>query len=53
MANEETFKIFNKNVFDKMKPNAIFVNISRGSTVDQDDLYEALVNKKIAKAGIL
>lgn len=50
-ANEETFKIFNKKVFDKMKSNAVFVNISRGSTVDQDDLYEALVNKKIAKAG--
>ena len=34
-----------------MKSNAIFVNISRGSTVDQEDLYDALVNKKIAKAG--
>lgn len=50
-ATDETFKIFNKTVFNKMKSNAIFVNISRGSTVDQDDLYDALVSNKIRGAG--
>ncbi len=50
-ATDETNKIFNKSIYNKMKSNAIFVNISRGSTVDQDDLYDALFNKKIFKAG--
>ena len=35
-----------------MKPSTIFINISRGPVVNQDDLYEALVNKQILAAGI-
>ncbi|KAI6650920.1 Glyoxylate reductase/hydroxypyruvate reductase-like [Oopsacas minuta] len=35
-----------------MKSTAIFINVSRGPVVNQDDLYEALVNKKILAAGI-
>lgn len=30
---------FDKNAFSKMKPNAIFVNTSRGGLVNQTDLY--------------
>lgn len=43
---------FDKNAFSKMKPNAIFVNTSRGGLVNQTDLYQALVNHQIAAAGL-
>jgi len=36
-----------------MKSNAIFVNIGRGGTVDQDALVDALHNKIIAVITLL
>jgi glyoxylate reductase len=48
----ETENMFNKEAFGKMKKTATFINVSRGSVVDEDDLYEALVNKEIASAGL-
>lgn len=50
-ATPQTAKIFNKSSFGKMKKSAIFVNVSRGVVVDQEDLYEALSNKVIHAAG--
>jgi glyoxylate reductase len=50
-ATKETYKLFNKETFDKMHPNLIFVNISRGTVVDHDDLYDALNNRQIVAAG--
>ncbi|MHA1917619.1 MAG: 2-hydroxyacid dehydrogenase [Candidatus Ranarchaeia archaeon] len=38
--------------FEEMKNSAIFVNISRGKIVDQEALFNALKEKKIAYAGI-
>lgn len=35
-----------------MKRSAIFINTARGSIVNQDELYNALVNKQIAGAAI-
>ncbi len=35
-----------------MKPKAYLVNVSRGPNVNEDALYEALLNNKIAGAGI-
>ncbi|KAG8584906.1 hypothetical protein GDO81_004818 [Engystomops pustulosus] len=35
-----------------MKSNAIFINTSRGAVVNQEDLYQALVSKQIAAAGL-
>ena len=35
-----------------MKPTSIFINVSRGSMVNTDDLYEALSNKIILGAGL-
>lgn len=48
----ETKEIFNKIAFEKMKKTAIFVNTSRGGTVDQDALIEALKNNTIRAAGL-
>jgi glyoxylate/hydroxypyruvate reductase len=50
-ANKETENFFNLEKFSKMRPNAIFVNVSRGSVVNQDDLVTALKNKLIYAAG--
>ncbi|AXI09858.1 D-glycerate dehydrogenase [Oceanobacillus zhaokaii] len=48
----ETSKIFNEAAFEKMKQTAIFINISRGATVDEDALVEALRTNKIKAAGL-
>uniref|UniRef100_A0A8C8YQY5 Glyoxylate reductase/hydroxypyruvate reductase n=1 Tax=Prolemur simus TaxID=1328070 RepID=A0A8C8YQY5_PROSS len=42
----------NKDLFQKMKKTAVFVNISRGDVVNQDDLYQALASGQIAAAGL-
>ena len=35
-----------------MKRSAIVINTTRGGTVDQEALYQALVNRRIAAAGL-
>lgn len=42
----------NKDFFQQMKKTAVFVNISRGDVVNQDDLYQALASNQIAAAGL-
>ncbi|MEC5424925.1 D-glycerate dehydrogenase [Virgibacillus sp. C22-A2] len=49
---DSTRKIFNREAFGKMKSSAIFINASRGGTVDEDDLLEALQTKEIKAAGL-
>jgi len=46
----ETENMISGSVFDHFKPNAIFVNASRGKIVNEDDLYEALVAGKLRAA---
>ncbi|KAI5637792.1 d-isomer specific 2-hydroxyacid dehydrogenase, NAD binding domain-containing protein [Phthorimaea operculella] len=48
----ETKEMFNKAAFEKMKRTAVFVNTSRGGTVDQDALIDALKNNTIRAAGL-
>ncbi|KYK25846.1 phosphoglycerate dehydrogenase [Thermoplasmatales archaeon SG8-52-1] len=48
----KTHHIVNKEMISKMKPTAYIINCSRGGTVDEKALYEALKNGKIAGAGI-
>lgn len=48
----ETQHLFDAVTFSKMKPNAIFINSSRGGVVDQEALYDALVTKQIYAAGL-
>lgn len=49
---EETRGMIGKREFQLMKSSAIFINVSRGSTVVETDLIEALKNKEIAAAGL-
>jgi len=49
---KETIKLFNRNIFKNMKNTAIFINAGRGKSVDENDLYEALVNGEIAGCGL-
>ncbi|VEN46808.1 unnamed protein product [Callosobruchus maculatus] len=48
----ETKEMFNEAAFNKMKPNAVFVNTSRGGIVEQEALIKALQQKKIYGAGL-
>ena len=50
--NEETKGIFNEAAFEKMKPEAIFLNLGRGPIVNEGDLAGALSQGKIAGAGL-
>lgn len=49
---ETTRNMFGADAFGKMKSSAIFVNVSRGAVVDEDALYQALMNKEISGAGL-
>ncbi len=44
--------LFNKEVFKKMKNNAVIINVARGGIINEEDLNEALINKEIDGAGI-
>jgi len=48
----EQANIFNKSVFEKMKPNSIFINTARGGFHNENDLFEALKSTKIWGAGL-
>lgn len=50
--NAENAHFMNKEYFDKMKDGAIFVNVSRGGLVNENDLAEALISGKLSGAGI-
>ena len=47
-----TYQMMGQDQFGAMKKTGIFVNISRGTTVDQDALVEALKSGTIAAAGL-
>ncbi|AXN40777.1 2-hydroxyacid dehydrogenase [Peribacillus butanolivorans] len=48
----ETKKLMGREQFALMKKSAIFINTSRGQTVDEKALIEALQNKEILAAGL-
>ena len=50
--NDSTRHMVNADFLSKMKPNAVFINTSRGPVVDQAALYEALKAKQIFAAGL-
>lgn len=49
---DRTRGLINKEAFSRMKPSAILVNVARGPVVDTQALYEALMEGKIAAAGL-
>ncbi|XP_065832575.1 glyoxylate/hydroxypyruvate reductase B-like [Oscarella lobularis] len=49
---KETSKMFGWDQFCAMKETAMFINVSRGSVVDQEALVRALKEKKIAGAAL-
>ncbi|QIK59412.1 NAD(P)-binding domain-containing protein [Dysgonomonas sp. HDW5A] len=51
-ATPETYHIIDEAAIDKMKSNAVLINTSRGSTVDEAALIEALKNNRIFGAGL-
>lgn len=52
LLTNETKHMFTREIFKKMKPTAFFINAGRGAVVDEDALYEALVAKELAGAGL-
>lgn len=50
--NSESENMFNKNTFDKMKKNALFVNTARGGVMVEQDLFDALESEHLGGAAI-
>ena len=50
--NRDTHGMFNRRIFDMMRPGAIFLNTARGGLVKESDLYEALTSGKLSGAGL-
>jgi phosphoglycerate dehydrogenase-like enzyme len=48
----ETHGLFNRKIFERMKPSAFVINISRGPIVNEEDLLAALNEGRIAGAGL-
>ncbi|KGR74250.1 2-hydroxyacid dehydrogenase [Ureibacillus sinduriensis] len=51
-ASNETYHMMGYREFSLMKATSIFVNVSRGSTVDEAGLYQILRENKIFAAGL-
>jgi D-2-hydroxyacid dehydrogenase (NADP+) len=49
---DETFYLFGAEEFSLMRTNAVIINMSRGDTIDEKALIEALRSGKIAGAGL-
>jgi len=51
-SSPETRRLFNLEVFDRMKKDAIFINASRGDLVDESSLAEKLEKNELFGAGL-
>ncbi len=51
-ANEHTYHMINEERLNKMKDGVIIINASRGEVIDTQALYNALLSKKVAAAGL-
>ena len=49
---QSTNALINGEVLEALGPDGVFINVSRGSVVDEDALIHALETKQIAKAGL-
>ena len=48
----ETERMMNASRIKQMKPGSVLINTARGGLIDEDALYEGLVNHRIAGAGL-
>lgn len=48
---KDTENLLNEQTFSWMKPEAIIINTSRGPLIDENALYHALKDKKLAMPG--
>ena len=51
-ATEETFQLISTREFNLMKPTAVLINTARGSVVNEEALFAALVSGQIRAAGL-
>lgn len=49
---QEMHHLINAEAFRKMKTSAYFINTARGKLMDEEALYQALIKKEIAGAGL-
>jgi D-3-phosphoglycerate dehydrogenase len=49
---KETHNILDANAFEKMKQGVYIINCSRGGTMDENALYDAIKNGKVAGAAL-
>ncbi|WP_202080066.1 phosphoglycerate dehydrogenase [Caldalkalibacillus salinus] len=49
---KETKHIINREAFAKMKDGVHILNCARGGIIDEEALYEAIIDKKVAGAGL-
>lgn len=49
---EETKNLISRDKISLMKKNAILINVARGAVIDEEALVDAIIDKKIAGAGI-
>lgn len=49
---DETYQLIGAKEFKRMKKTAVFINVSRGNTVDEQALINALQNNEIYGAGL-
>jgi D-3-phosphoglycerate dehydrogenase len=47
-----THHLINKDLIARMKPTALILNVARGELIDEEALYQALKDKKIAGAAL-
>jgi len=50
--NNNTVNLISANELNKMKPNAVLINVARGGIVNEKDLVSALNQNRIAGAGV-
>lgn len=49
---DETYHLIGQNEFEAMKRSSVFINMSRGDTVDEEAMVNALLSRRIAGAGL-
>lgn len=49
---DRAYHMFNAQALQQMKKGSYLVNVSRGGIIDEDALYEAIVNKQISGAAL-